>query len=135
MIVVDTNVVAYATLPGERTEAALRAAARDRDWVAPALWRSEFRNVLATAMKSHGMTLHAALEAFGAAERLVGDAGTEEFTEDCLRLAAERAVSAYDSEFVVVAQRYGLRLVTADRRLARAFPDRAVSLEDFAAGN
>lgn len=135
MIVVDTNVLAYATLPGERTEAALQVVARDSDWVAPPLWRSEFRNLLATAMRAHGMTLRVALDAFGAAEGLVRDALTEGFTGDCLRLAADAEISAYDAEFVALAQRYELRLVTADRRLARAFPEQVVSLEDFAAGH
>lgn len=135
MIVVDTNVLAYATLPGDRTEAALRVAVRDPDWVAPALWRSELRNVLATAMRVEEMSLDIASAVFEAAERLVQDAGTESFTKDCLRVAAEAGISAYDAEFVVVAQRYDLRLVTADRRLARAFPGRAVALEDFAAGS
>ena len=81
------------------------------------------------------MPLEIALEVFEAAERLVRDAGTEAFTEDCLRVAAEGGISAYDAEFVLVARRYDLRLVTADRRLAKAFPGRAVSLEDFAAGS
>jgi predicted nucleic acid-binding protein len=51
VIVVDTNVIAYAVLPGERTDAALALAERDSEWVAPALWRRELRNVLATVMR------------------------------------------------------------------------------------
>ena len=35
MIVVDANVVAYAVLPGDQTEAALRAFDRDPEWIAP----------------------------------------------------------------------------------------------------
>ena len=50
MIVVDTNLVAYAVLPGERTADALALAERDPAWIAPALWRRELRNVLATLM-------------------------------------------------------------------------------------
>lgn len=46
MIVVDTNVIAYCFVRGALTEAAQRARARDADWHAPFLWRSEFRNVL-----------------------------------------------------------------------------------------
>ena len=90
MIVVDTNLVAYAVLPGERTADALTLAERDPDWVAPALWRRELRNVLATLMRVRQLPLPRALAAFAAAEQLVTDATIEPSTEECLpsRLAA-----------------------------------------------
>lgn len=134
MIVVDTNLVAYAVLPGERTEDALRVAELDSDWVAPALWRRELRHVLATVMRVRHLPLGRALAAFEAAEQLVTDATIEPSTEECLRLAARGRVSAGDAEFVLVAEALGLPLVTADRRLARAFPGRVVPLEDLIAG-
>lgn len=134
MIVVDTNLLAYAVLPGERTESALAVAVRDSDWVAPALWRWELRNVLVTAMRVRKMRLSSALAAFGVAEELVTDADIGPSTEECLRLAARGGVSAYDAEFIFAAEQLGLVLVTADRKLARAFPRRTVSLEEFAAG-
>lgn len=134
MIVVDTNVVAYAVLPGEGTESALAVAERDPAWIAPALWRFELRNVLATVMRLKSLRLPAALAAFSAAEDLVSDADFGSSTEDCLRLAARGGVSAYDAEFVLVAERLGVPLVTADRKLARAFPGLAVSPGAFARG-
>ena len=134
MIVVDTNVVAYAVLPGDRTESSLAVAERDPAWIAPALWRFELRNVLATAMRLSGLRLSAALAAFSAAEDLVADADLMPSTEECLRLAARGGVSAYDAEFVLVAERLDLPLVTADRKLARAFPGLALSPEAFARG-
>ena len=51
MIVVDTNVTAYLWLPGELTTAAERLLSEDADWAVPLLWRSEFRSVLAGAVK------------------------------------------------------------------------------------
>ena len=60
----------------------------------------------------------------------MADATVEPTTEQCLRLAARGGVSAWDAEFVFVAEALGLPLVTADKRLARAFPGRVVSLED-----
>ena len=131
MIVVDTNVIAYAVLPGERTKAALALAERDPEWVAPALWRRELRNVLATLMRVRQLPLRQALAAFSAAEGLVADATVEPSTEECLRLAAQGRISAWDAEFGFVAGAAGLPLVSADRKLVRAFPGRVVALEDL----
>ena len=134
MIVVDTNLIAYAVLPGERTRAALALAERDPDWVAPALWRRELRNILATLMRVRQLPLDRALAAFAAAEELVTDATVEPSTEQCLRLAAQGRVSVWDAEFVLAADAVGLPLVTADRRLVRAFPGRVVPLSDLRLG-
>ena len=46
MIVVDTNVVSYLYLNGERSHQAEKLLSLDPHWCAPVLWRSEFRNVL-----------------------------------------------------------------------------------------
>jgi predicted nucleic acid-binding protein len=81
------------------------------------------------------LRLPAALAAFSAAEELVVDAELTASTEECLRLAARGGVSAHDAEFVLVAERLGLPLVTADKKLARAFPGLAVSPEVFARGD
>jgi len=43
VIVADTNLITYLLLDGEHTEAAERVFALDSHWIAPALWRSEFR--------------------------------------------------------------------------------------------
>lgn len=134
MIVVDTNVLAYAVRPGRHTEAALRARQRDPGWVAPAFWRLEMRNVLALSMRVEGMELETALEAFSAAAELVEELEVEPSAEESLRLTQQVSISAYDAEFVLVAERLGLPLVTADRRLAQRLPGRVVSLAGFAAG-
>jgi predicted nucleic acid-binding protein len=52
-------------------------------------------------------------------------------TDQVLRLAAESGCSAYDCEFVTVAQDLHVPLVTADRHLLRAFPATAVNLDEF----
>ena len=47
MIVVDTNLIGCLFLPGERSSQAEAALAKDTEWAAPLVWRSELRNVLA----------------------------------------------------------------------------------------
>jgi predicted nucleic acid-binding protein len=134
LIVVDTNVIAYSVLPGEHAEAAVALARRDPEWLAPPLWRVEFRNVLATAMRVRGLALSVAVRAFEEAEGLVEEPGVTCSAKECLQLAARGGVSAYDAEFVCVAEQLDLVLVTADQRLVRAFPRRVQLLAAFATG-
>jgi predicted nucleic acid-binding protein len=132
VIVVDANVLVYAVLPGEQTEAALAAMEKDPEWVAPPLWRSEVRNVLATTMRLRGLSLEDAVTAFRHAARVVLDAPTPLDTHHVLALARRTQASAYDCEYVALAESLGLTFVTGDRRLAKRIPDIAVSLADFA---
>ncbi len=69
MIVVDTNLLIYLYVHGQHTVRAEAVLARDPRWVAPLLWRSEFRNVLAGLVRRRAMGLADAL-------RIVSDAET-----------------------------------------------------------
>ncbi|CAN5140541.1 type II toxin-antitoxin system VapC family toxin [soil metagenome] len=132
MIVADTNLLAYLVLPGERTEAAERVLARDPEWAAPLLWRSEFRNVLVTYLRSKGMGIKPAVEAFDRAHSFVRG---REYAGETLRVleCAERSsCSAYDCEFVSLAEEIGVPLVTSDGQVLREFPSTAISMEEFA---
>ncbi len=104
MIVVDTNVIAYLWLPGARTAAAERLLKKDSDWNAPLLWRSEFRNVLAGCLRRGDVKLETALQIANGAE---GQMRGREFSVPSAQVLArveESACSAYDCEFVVLAQ-------------------------------
>lgn len=123
MIVVDTNVVAYLYLPGEFTAAAEELLREHEVWAAPALWRSELRNILALYLRKKLLTFEDAYRIQSEAEALIGDAEYEVDSLDVLRLAAESGCSAYDCEFIALARRSGVPLVTADAKLRKAFPD------------
>lgn len=132
MIVVDTNVLVYFWLPGEFTPAARRLLAKDPDWAAPVLWRSEFRNVLAVTVREKRYSVADAV-AFAAAaqQQLKGrELGVE--SDEVLRLAHESGCSAYDCEFVALAQRLRVPLITNDRQVLKAFPELAIALETYA---
>jgi predicted nucleic acid-binding protein len=49
-----------------------------------------------------------------------------------LELAYRTKCSAYDCEYVALAQDLNTELVTTDKQVLKAFPDLAVSLEKFA---
>lgn len=68
------------------------------------------------------------------AERLLRGRLHEVDTAPVLELAHTSGCTSYDCEFVALARKLGTRLVTADRRLAAAFPEDACLLTDFAAG-
>ena len=50
-----------------------------------------------------------------------------------LHLALRSGCSAYDCEFVALARDLDVNLITTDRQVLKAFPDTAMSPEDFAA--
>ena len=128
MIVVDSNVLAYLYLPGEYSERAEALLQHDPDWAAPVLWRSEFRNILAGYLRRKTLSFEQACGVQREAEGLLTGAEYEVDSLSVLELVRDSACSAYDCEFVALAMRLNTQLVTLDKQLLRAFPQRAVPL-------
>jgi predicted nucleic acid-binding protein len=133
VIVVDTNTIAYLYLPSRYTTDVIRVLEKDPVWAAPSLWRSEFRNVLSVYLHQGRLTLPVALDIQRAAQLLMADQEFAVDSEGVLRLAADSGCSAYDAEFVYLAQSEGIRLVTSDRALLRRFPQTTAKPAGFAA--
>jgi predicted nucleic acid-binding protein len=131
VIVADASLIAYFAIRNEQSELADAVCEADAIWVAPLLWHSEFRNTLAKCMEHAGMTLEAALLALHAAEAVIGGREYRVSSERILELAGQPGCTAYDCEYVALAQDLGVPLVTPDKQLVRAFPKTAVSLEKF----
>ena len=132
MIVADTNLVSYLLIAGEHTEAARAAWSRDRQWVLPTLWRSEYLDVLAVAVRARVLDREKAQAAWRSGVRLFGRSEREPDGPAVLDAAVELGISAYDAQFVVVARDLKVLLVTADRKLRQACGPLAVSLAQFA---
>lgn len=128
MIVVDSNVIAYLYLPGEFTAAAEALLERDAEWAVPVLWRSEFRNILAGYLRRGALTFDQALALQHEAESLLTGLEFEVDSRSVLELVRESDCSAYDCEFVVLAEKLKTKLVTMDKKLLKAFPKKAVAL-------
>lgn len=128
MIVVDSNVLAYLYLPGDRTARAEALLERDPDWAAPVLWRSEFRNILAGYMRRQAITFDQACSLQAEAQSLLAGSEFEIDSQVVLELVRDSDCSAYDCEFVALAIKLNTKLVTEDKKLLRAFPTRAVAL-------
>lgn len=130
MIVADTNLITYFYVSSDRSGRAEAVRQRDPLWVAPRLWQSEFRHVLVRLVR-HGLGLDAALRIAAEAEATMAGREYTVLTDEVLELAAASGCSAYDCEFVALAMRLGVPLVTDDRRVLRAFPSVALSPDAF----
>jgi len=133
MIVVDTNVIAYFYLPSLHSPQAELAQRKDAQWVAPHLWRSEFRNILALYIRQQLITVDKALDILQEAELLMDGNEYEISSSQIIRLAAASNCTAYDCEFIALAQNLAIPLITTDKKLLRAFPTTALALDQFVA--
>lgn len=128
MIVVDSNVVAYLYLPGDLTPRSESLLENDPDWAVPLLWRSEMRNILAGYMRRGTLNRHDAQQVQLEAESLLTGGEYEVDSHLVLKLVDDSDCSAYDCEFVALAITLGVKLVTMDAKLLKAFPRQTASL-------
>ncbi len=132
MIVVDTNILVYFFLRTEFTDPVDTLFQKDPEWIAPLLWRSDFRNVLALYIRKDLIDLQKAIAIQEEAESLLAGNEYEVPSQVVLSLAKETGCTAYDCEFLALARQRGMKLVTADRKLVEAAGDVAVSVDAFA---
>jgi predicted nucleic acid-binding protein len=132
VIVTDANQVVYLYVRGgiltDRAEAVYR---RDSKWAAPYLWRSEVRNAFARMILDGKITLDEACAVLANAETLFRGQEYLLASPDVLALAAQSGCTAYDCEYVALAEALDVPLVTEDREMLRAFPTRALSPAQF----
>ena len=132
MIVADTNLIAYFSIHTDHSALAEAVCATDSVWVAPLLWRSEYRATLLKYIRHAGMNFEAAIGSLRIAEEAVAGREYSVDARKVLELACRTKCSAYDCEYVALAQDLGVKLVTTDKQVLTAFPELAVSLVDFA---
>jgi len=131
MIVADTNTIAYLYLPTAQTDDVVSLLHKDPYWVAPLLWRSEFRNILALYIKKGIVDLSTAIAMQSQAEQQLADNEYSVNSMDVLALAANSGCSAYDCEFISLAKSLKLKLITGDKKLIQLFPETAMTAGDY----
>ena len=134
MIVVDSNILAFWLLPGEQMALAERVWQKDPSWIMPPLWKSEFRSILAQYLKHERLSLPEALTVMKEAESILKNKVYDVDSDWVLRLVHKSNCSAYDCEFVSLAQRFDVILVTADKKVLQEFPETAISPQQFVDG-
>jgi predicted nucleic acid-binding protein len=129
MIVVDTNIIVYLWLPSDFTEMAEKLLNKDSYWVSSTLWKSEFRNVVSSFYRRKLVTYEQALDViFNAEEQLVNS----EYSVNSLKVMEKVKSSkctAYDCEYVALAEVLNCNLVTNDKKILKYFPSIATDLK------
>lgn len=130
MIVVDVSVL-FGFVVSRDAYHALAVAARERDaeWQVPRLARSEFRSIAAGHLR-RGEPLANVLAAAANAQWAVSVHDMSD--QEVFAVVQESSLSAYDAEYVALARRFGVQLVTTDRQVLECYPHLAVRLQEFA---
>jgi predicted nucleic acid-binding protein len=131
MIVADSNLIAYLLIPGDKSAICDEVFLKDPDWAVPLICRSEIRNILTLYMRHQQMTLNQALDTMDKADRLWRDREYSVPSKDVLELTHSHKISAYDGEFIALAQELGIPLITFDKAVRRMFPKTAIDPAEY----
>ena len=131
MIVVDTNIIAYLYISGEKSLQAEQLLSLDSLWNAPVLWRSEFRSVLSQYLRKGMLSLEDILIIIQQAEELLDNNEYKVTSAHIMQLVNSSSCSAYDCEFVALAQYLDIPLITSDKKILNEFPKVAKSLDRY----
>lgn len=129
MIVVDTNVVAYLLIEGDRTADAQALRLADPDWRSDPFLLIEFSNLLATQVRARALSASQAQSLLESAAQVVA-AWLEVPHAEALAVTLDRKVSAYDARFIACALRLAAPLVTEDARLRAATSGLSMSIAE-----
>jgi predicted nucleic acid-binding protein len=131
MIVVDTNIIGYLYLTSEYSSLVEQVLLKDPHWIAPLLWRSELRNVLALYIRKKILSLPESHQVMEEALHLMQDQEFEVTSHQILDLVAASTCTTYDCEFIALAKDFDIPLITNDRQILNQFPDIAISPKAF----
>lgn len=134
MIVVDTNVIAGMWAPNDMAEWAYKVLQKDNNWIAPLLlWRSELRNVLSLYLRKNILELAVVLQAIEEAQQLMNGNEFEVNSIQVMSFVSTSSCSAYDCEFLALADDLEVPLITFDKKLIHEFPKIAIHPKAFVA--
>ncbi|MDP2969552.1 MAG: type II toxin-antitoxin system VapC family toxin [Deltaproteobacteria bacterium] len=131
MIVVDSNIVTARNLTSTLTSKAEQVEEKDPVWIVPVLWRYEFQNILATAIKAKQIKPEQALDIWEKVSKILVENECEPSASKVIDLVAQYGITAYDGQFIAVALEMGIPCVTEDRELQEKFPGIAISMDGF----
>jgi predicted nucleic acid-binding protein len=130
MIVVDVNILLYSYFPSDYKNEVDSLFQKNPEWMAPPLWRSEFRNVAVSYMKT-GLSYERAYEIVELAGKFMEGSEIPVTSQEVMPLVNESGCTAYDCEYVAAALKRMVPLITFDKELLRKFPGIAFSIEEY----
>ena len=131
MIVVDSNIITARNLTSSLTSEAKQVEEKDPVWIVPVLWRYEFQNILASAIKAKQIKPEQALNIWERVSNILIENEYEPSASKVIDLVAQYGITAYDGQFIAVALEMEIPFVTEDQELQKKFPGIAISMNEF----
>jgi predicted nucleic acid-binding protein len=131
MIVVDTNIITYRFIEGDKTDKVIRFQQYDPDWIVPFLWQYEFINVLSTLVKNNYLSDKQAVSIWRDAYKIFKAKEQSIDMEKALLFSIQNKISAYDAQYIILALSFKIKCLTEDLTLLKKFPDITISLDNF----
>jgi predicted nucleic acid-binding protein len=113
------------------TSKAKQVEEKDPVWIVPVLWRYEFQNILASALKAKQIKPEQALNIWERVSNILIENEYEPSAFKVIDLVTQYGITAYDGQFIAVALEMGIPCVTEDRELQEKFPGIAISMNEF----
>jgi predicted nucleic acid-binding protein len=129
VVLVDTNILAYLMIEGDRTAAAQKLFERDSDWCSEAFVMVEFSNVIATYVGVGALTQAQGTKLLAEAQTHLPTLNNVVNTQ-ALETAMQFGISAYDARFISLAKQLKQKLITEDAKLRVAVPAWTISLAE-----
>lgn len=131
MIVADANLIIYLYVAGPLAAMGKAAWAKDPDWRTAPLWRCELTSAVLKMIRAGVLDEQDAHEAMNNASSEITPREVHASQQRVLRLALQYGISAYDAQYVALAEMLGVPCVTAGAALARKASAFCVPLTDF----
>lgn len=131
MIVSDTNLLVHFWLHGTEYDLASKIREKETEWIAPSLWKSEFRNTLSLYLRKNIITFEEMITIMNSVENMMRGRSIDTDSLNILDLINMSSCSAYDCEFVALAKELEIPLLTFDKKVLKEFPKIAIHPNDF----
>jgi len=127
VVLVDTNILAYLLIEGDRTPGVQHLFARDSDWCSEAFVMVEFSNIIATYVRHRALTQAQGIQLLTDAHMLLPTLHNVAH-DQAFETAMQYGISACDARLITLARQLKLKLITEDAKLHAAVPSWTLSL-------
>ena len=131
MIVVDANIVAYLMITGRKTALARKLRELEPSWAVPSLCKHEFASLLGQYVMGGGMPAEDIPELWDRFGLIINGHEHEIEIPAAVLLSCERNINVYDANYVLLAQRLDVVLVTENKQLATSCPAETSTMRQY----